>query len=98
MVWVTLLSDVTPNSATESVNYSGATVEVGAGLAFRFSSKFNLGLEYTVAQVLGSDGDLLDGDNNQGDSRTTYRDAFHWPHLSLNFNIGGKDKMGKQKI
>lgn len=89
--------DVTPNGASASESYSGATVEVGAGLAFRFSPKFNLGIEYTVAQVLGSDGDLLDGDNNQGDSRTTYRDAFHWPHLSLNFNIGGKDKNGNKK-
>jgi len=89
--------DVTPNGASASTNYSGATVEVGAGLAFRFNSKFNLGVEYTVAQVLGSNGDLLDGDNNVGDSRTTYRDAFHWPHLSLNFNIGGKDKNGNKK-
>ncbi len=89
--------DVTANGASTSESYSGATVEVGAGLAFRFSPKFNLGIEYTVAQVLGSDGDLLDGDNNVGDSRTTYRDAFHWPHLSLNFNIGGKDKNGNKK-
>ncbi len=77
--------------------HNGATVEVGAGLAFRFSPKFNLGVEYTVAQVLGSNGDLLDGDNNVGDNRTTYRDAFHWPHLSLNFNLGGKDKSGNKK-
>ena len=89
--------EVTPNDATEAEKYSGATVEVGAGLAFRFSKKFNLGVEYTVAQVLGSDGDLLDGDNNLDDNRTTYRDALHWPHLSLNFNIGGKDKNGNPK-
>jgi len=90
--------DVTnPSGAATSEKYSGATVEVGAGLAFRFNSKFNLGLEYTVAQVLGSNGDLLDGDQNVGDNRTTYRDAFHWPHLSLNFNIGGKDKAGNKK-
>jgi len=89
--------DVTPNGAPASTNYSGPTVEVGAGLAFRFNSKFNLGLEYTVSQVLGSDGDFLDGDNNAGDNRTSYRDAFHFPHLSLNFNIGGKDKMGNKK-
>lgn len=89
--------NVTPNGATESVSYGGAIAEVGAGLSFRFNSKFNLGVEYTVAQVLGSDGDLLDGDNNQDDNRTTYRDAFHWPHLSLNFNLGGKDKAGNKK-
>lgn len=89
--------NVTANGASSSTKYSGATVEVGAGLAYRFNSKFNLGLEYTVAQVLGSDGDLLDGDENAGDNRTTYRDAFHFPHLSLNFNIGGKDKSGNKK-
>ena len=89
--------DVTPNGAPASTNYSGPTVEVGAGLAFRFNSKFNLGLEYTVSQVLGSDGDFLDGDNNAGDNRTSYRDAFHFPHLSLNFNIEDKDKMGNKK-
>ena len=47
--------------------------------------------------MLGSDGDLLDGDQNSGDDRTTYRDAFHWPHLSLNFNIGGNDKNGNKR-
>jgi OmpA-OmpF porin, OOP family len=88
---------VTFNGTELDPKPAGATVEVGAGLAFRFSPKFNLGIEYTVAQMLGSDGDLLDGDNNTGDSRTTYRDAFHYPHLSLNFNIGGKDKAGNKK-
>lgn len=90
-------SDVTFNGVALDPKPGGATVEFGAGLAFRVSPKFNIGLEYTVAQVLGSDGDLLDGDNNTGDSRTTYRDAFHWPHLSLNFNVGGKDKNGNKK-
>ena len=90
-------SDVTLNGATVDPNPSGATVEVGAGLAFRFNSKFNLGLEYTVAQVLGDDQDLLDGLNNESNDRNISRDFFHWPHLSLNFNIGGKDKAGNKK-
>lgn len=85
------------STGDNNLDGSGASFEFGAGLAYRFSPKFNLGLEYTVAQVLGSDGDLLDGDQNIGDDRTTYRDAFHWPHLSLNFNIGGKDKNGNKK-
>jgi OmpA-OmpF porin, OOP family len=76
---------------------SGATAEVGAGLAFRFSPKFNLGVEYTVARVLGDDGDLLDGKNNETNVLNTSADWFHWPHLSLNFNIGGKDKAGNKK-
>jgi len=90
-------SDVTLNGATLDPKPSGAIVEVGAGLAFRFNSKFNLGLEYTVAQVLGDDQDLLDGLNNSNDDRNISRDFFHWPHLSLNFNIGGKDKAGNKK-
>lgn len=73
------------------------TWEIGAGLAFRVSPKFNIGLEYTFAQTFGRDGDLLDGDENVDDNTTSYRDAFHWPHLSLNFNLGGKDKNGNKK-
>ena len=91
--------DVTSSGSTASVNHSGATAEFGAGLAFRFSPKFNLGVEYTVARVLGDDGDLLDGANNvtANDALNTSADWFHWPHLSLNFNIGGKDKAGNKK-
>ncbi|MFN0034167.1 MAG: outer membrane beta-barrel protein [Saprospiraceae bacterium] len=72
---------------------SNPMAEFGVGLAFRFSPKFNLGIEYTIGYVLGNDGDLLDNTENEGISR----DAFHWPHLSLNFNIGGKDKNGNKK-
>jgi OmpA-OmpF porin, OOP family len=72
-------------------------VNFGAGLAFRFSPKFNLGIEYTVAQIFGKQADLLDGDENVNQNRTSYRDVMHWPHLSLNFNIGGKDKAGNKK-
>jgi len=90
-------SDVTLNGTSLDPKPSGATVEVGAGLAFRFNSKFNLGLEYTLAQVLGDDQDLLDGLNNESNTRNISRDFFHWPHLSLNFNIGGKDKAGNKK-
>jgi outer membrane protein OmpA-like peptidoglycan-associated protein len=76
--------------------------EVGFGLAYRISPKFNLGLEYTFGQTFGKDSDLLDGDANVplagvNQTGTTYRDAFHWPHLSLNFNLGGKDKAGNKK-
>ncbi len=73
------------------------TFEVGAGLAFRVSPKFNVGIEYTFAQLIGKDGDLLDGDENVGDGNTSYRDVLHWPHLSLNFNIGKNDKMGNKR-
>lgn len=78
--------------AKEDDDPSGAMVEFGAGLAFRFSPKFNLGLEWTASQSF-KNGDLLEGD----ESSATYRDWVHWPHLSLNFNIGGKDKNGNKK-
>lgn len=67
-------------------------VDFGGGVAFRFSRRFNLGVEYTLSSVLGSNGDLLDADENVGSSRTTFRDFVHYPHVSLNFNLGGADK------
>jgi OmpA-OmpF porin, OOP family len=86
-------------STANEAKFDGTSplLEVGAGLAYRVSPKFNIGLEYTFAQTFGKDGDLLDGDENAGSTTTTYRDAFHWPHLSLNFNLGGKDKAGNKK-
>jgi OmpA-OmpF porin, OOP family len=83
-----------PESTVEGTN---AIAELGAGLAFRVSPRFNLGLEYTVASVLGGKGDLLEGDNNAGADVTTFRDYYHFPHLSLNFNLGGKNKDGSKK-
>ncbi len=74
-----------------------ATYEVGLGLAYRVSPKFNIGLEYTFSQIIGNDADLLDGDQNVGGNTTSFGDVLHWPHLSLNFNLGGKDKNGNKK-
>ncbi len=65
-------------------------VEVGGGLAFRVSPKFNIGLEYSVISLFGKNSDLLDGEQNLGRAVTTFRDNLHYPHLLLNFNIGGK--------
>lgn len=66
--------------------------EVGAGLGFRVSPKFNIGLEYTATSVFGEGADLMDGSNNFGRDVTTFRDFLHYPHLTLNFNLGGTDK------
>lgn len=66
--------------------------EVGAGLGFRVNPKFNIGLEYTAISVFGEGADLLDGSNNFGRDVTTFRDFLHYPHLTLNFNLGGTDK------
>jgi OmpA-OmpF porin, OOP family len=69
-------------------------VSGGAGIAYRVSPKFNIGLQYTTHFVFGQAADRLDGDPNfrSGASVTTYRDALHYPHLRLAFNLGGKDK------
>ncbi len=64
-------------------------MEVGLGLAFRVNKKMNIGLEHTVSTVFGENSDLLDSDQNIDDNLTTFRDVLHYPHLSLNFNIGG---------
>lgn len=71
--------------------------EAGAGLGFRVSPKFNIGLEYTLASVFGGNGDLLDGSENLDGRTTSYRDYLHYPHLTLNFNLGGMDKNGAKK-
>jgi OmpA-OmpF porin, OOP family len=85
--------------ATRDADSDGikASLEGGAGLAFRVSPRFNIGLEYTVIQVLGGRGDLLEADNNVGINTTTYRDFLHYPHISLNYNLGGKAKDGSKK-
>lgn len=67
-------------------------LELGFGLAYRISPKFNIGLEHTVFTVFGGNADLLDSDENVDRSVTTYRDVLQFPHLSLNFNLGGTDK------
>jgi outer membrane protein OmpA-like peptidoglycan-associated protein len=66
--------------------------ELGAGLAFRVGPKFNIGLEHTVFSVFGGNADLLDSDENVDRNVTTFRDFLHYPHVSLNFNLGGTDK------
>jgi outer membrane protein OmpA-like peptidoglycan-associated protein len=71
--------------------------EVGAGLGYRVSPKFNIGLEYTLGSVFGGNGDLLDGSENFDARVTSFRDYLHYPHLTLNFNLGGADKNGTKK-
>jgi OOP family OmpA-OmpF porin len=71
---------------------TNAHLDFGAGLQFRINSRFNIGLEHTVTSVLGKNSDLLDGDQNVGVDRTTFADFFHYPHVSLNFNLGGADR------
>ncbi|MEO6036818.1 MAG: OmpA family protein [Saprospiraceae bacterium] len=84
----------TTNTAGTLESTTNAHVEVGLGLAFRVNKHFNIGLEHTVMTVFGSNSDLLDSDQNVDDNLTTFRDVLHYPHLSLNFNLGKTTKDG----
>jgi OmpA-OmpF porin, OOP family len=67
--------------------------EVGGEILYRVSPKFNFGLTHTMMIPFGKAADLLDSDDNTDyDGRTTYRDILHFPHLSLNFNLGKSGK------
>jgi outer membrane protein OmpA-like peptidoglycan-associated protein len=83
-------SDGTTDGSLDAT--TNAHMEFGGGLSFRVSPKFNIGLDYTVHSIFGKNADLLDSDANVGREVTTYRDIMHFPHLSLNFNLGGTDK------
>ncbi|MEZ4920063.1 MAG: OmpA family protein [Saprospiraceae bacterium] len=75
-------------NGTEAFKESFAYFDYGAGLAFRVSPKFNIGLEYTVLSPLGgANFDMLDA-TEAGKSK----DNLHFPHLSLNFNLGADDR------
>jgi OOP family OmpA-OmpF porin len=76
---------------------TNAHISLGAGLAYRINKKINLGLEYTVFSLFGKNADLLDSDENLAQQRTTYRDLLHYPHLQLNYNLGGKNADGSAK-
>ncbi|OAV46236.1 OmpA family protein [Lewinella sp. 4G2] len=61
----------------------GAHWAAGAGVAFRISSRFNVGLEYQALIPLGKRADLIDGYK-----ASNFRDVQNAASLSLNFNIG----------
>ena len=60
---------------------------VGAGINFRLSSRFNMGVEYQTYVPFGRQSDLLDG-YETGDGR----DLQHAVSLGLNFNLGSSAK------
>ena len=85
-------------TANGEVSEGNAHMDLGLGVSFRINPKINFSVEHTVTSVFGGNADLLDGDNNAGDQVTTYRDFLHYPHLSLNFNIGkSKDGVAKSE-
>ncbi|MCB9307819.1 MAG: OmpA family protein [Lewinellaceae bacterium] len=76
---------------------TNAHMELGGNISFRINPRFNISLEHTVYSVFGKNADLLDSDENVDRGVTTYRDIVHFPHVSLNFNLGGSDKNGMKK-
>lgn len=93
-----------PNLQSHSVDFTNKGVatnlesqiniglDAGAGIAFKISPKFNIGIEHKSVLTFGKRADLLDGFNNPGQNVTTYRDLFNYTSLRLNFNLGGDDK------
>ena len=67
--------------------------DAGAGMAFRVSPRFNIGLEYKFMVPFGKYGDLLDAYNNPGQPTTTFRDIANVPNLRFNFNLGNTETL-----
>jgi outer membrane protein OmpA-like peptidoglycan-associated protein len=68
-----------------------AHVTLGAGLAFRVSNKFNIGIEHQASSAFGRRSDLLDGidfEANDIRERSGFSDILNYTSLRLNFNIG----------
>ncbi len=63
-------------------------VAAGVGIAFRVSPRFNAGVEYQAAGLLGNRNDLLDGIQFDGSQRSAFIDILNFVSVSLNFNIG----------
>lgn len=76
----------------ELENELSLALDAGAGLAFKISPKFNIGIEHKAAIIFGNRADLLDGYNNPGNTVTTYRDIFNYTSIRLNFNLGSDNK------
>jgi len=73
-------------------NEVNAQFEGGAGISFRVNKRFNVSFEHTAFVAFGKGADRLDGDPSELIGQTTYRDILHFPHVSLNFNLGKSDK------
>lgn len=57
----------------------------GVGVAFRLSSRFNLGIEAKALALFGKDADMLDGVNRRS------KDVLGYGSLRLNFNLGNSN-------
>jgi OmpA-OmpF porin, OOP family len=90
-------NSVFPNQTSGKIEQSDVALqgqsEIGGELLYRISPKVNFGFSHTIVIPFGKNSDVLDSDDNHDYiNRTTYRDLLHFPHLSLNLNLG---KAGK---
>lgn len=70
-----------------------AQATIGAGVAFRISDRFNIGLEHQATVTFGNEGDLLDGHRHRNSvDLTQSRDIVNFTNVSLNFNLGSSTK------
>lgn len=60
--------------------------DLGFGLAFRLSERFNIGFESKASMLFGTHSDRLDGVNRQDN------DIFSYSSVRLNFNLGNSEK------
>jgi OmpA-OmpF porin, OOP family len=63
--------------------------DLGVGIAFRLSDRFNIGFETKASMLFGKNADRLDGIDRQDN------DIFNYSSVRLNFNIGNKDKLSE---
>lgn len=64
----------------------------GVGIGFRISEKMNVAIEHKTSVPFGRQADLIDGVENIGLNRTSYRDIYHYTNFRLNFNLGSDEK------
>ena len=84
------------NSANLSKNNLSPVVELGLGIAFKISPRFNLGIEQKLTSLLGRGSDFLDGALYRSNvDQTVNKDLVLATNLRLNFNIGNKEKMSE---
>jgi OOP family OmpA-OmpF porin len=65
-----------------------AHADVGLGLAFKVSKRFNIGIEHKATVVFGNNADRVDAWDNPGYGRTSFRDILNYSNIRLNFNLG----------
>ena len=81
----------------EARNLNGVQffAEAGAGIAFKLSPKFNIGLEHKGMIPFGRTADLFDADRNVTQPGTSYRDIPNFTNVRLNFNLGNLDEIAE---